>query len=110
MRALTASSTRVPTRSQYVARKRVNRTRPKSKLPETSPLVRKAIELMVWEGHRRDDAAKAVGLLPKSLYNALRKHHVKRYYVEQLDVRAQDAKWSFCLTTGTLCPRIRRDP
>ena len=22
---------------------------------------------------------------------------------------AQDDKWSFCLTTGTLCPRIRRD-
>jgi putative DNA primase/helicase len=22
---------------------------------------------------------------------------------------ARDAKWSFCLTTGTLCPRIRRD-
>jgi hypothetical protein len=22
---------------------------------------------------------------------------------------AQDAKWSFCLTRGTLCPRIRRD-
>ena len=22
---------------------------------------------------------------------------------------AQDDKWSFCLTQGTLCPRIRRD-
>ena len=22
---------------------------------------------------------------------------------------AQDDKWSFCLTRGTLCPRIRRD-
>jgi hypothetical protein len=48
--------------------------------------VRKAIELMVWEGHRRDDAAKAVGMLPKSLYNAFRKHHVRQHYREQLQV------------------------
>jgi hypothetical protein len=50
------------------------------------PLVRRAIELMVWEGHHRDDAAKAVGMLAKSLYNAFRKHHVRQYYREQLQV------------------------
>ena len=41
---------------------------------------------MVWEGHRRDDAAKAVGMLPKSLYNAFRKHHVRQHYRDQLQV------------------------
>jgi hypothetical protein len=53
---------------------------------QATALVRKAIELMVWEGHRRDDAAKAAGMLPKSLYNAFRKHHVRQYYREQLEV------------------------
>jgi hypothetical protein len=53
---------------------------------QAPPLARKAIELMVWEGHHRDDAAKAAGMLPKSLYNALRKHHVRAYYLAQLEV------------------------
>jgi hypothetical protein len=41
---------------------------------------------MVWEGHHRDEAAKAVGMLPKSLYNAFRKHHVRAFYLAQLEV------------------------
>jgi hypothetical protein len=53
---------------------------------QAPPLARKAIELMVWEGHHRDEAAKAAGMLPKSLYNALRKHHVRAYYLAQLEV------------------------
>jgi hypothetical protein len=48
--------------------------------------LRKAIALMVWEGHHRDEAAKTAGMLPKSLYNAFRKHHVRRHYLEQLEV------------------------
>jgi hypothetical protein len=65
-------------------RRQIARSERKS-LQATS-LVRKAIELMVWEGHRRDDAAKAAGMLPKSLYNAFRKHHVRAYYLTQLEV------------------------
>jgi hypothetical protein len=56
----------------------------KSLMP--SGKVREALDLMIWSGHHRDDAAKAVGLLPKSLYNALRKPHVKQYYAQGLEV------------------------
>jgi len=56
------------------------------KSPQATAIVRRAIDLMVWEGHRRDDAAKAAGMLPKSLYNAFRKHHVRAYYLAQLEV------------------------
>jgi hypothetical protein len=65
-------------------RRQIARTEPKSL--HATAIVRKAIELMVWEGHRRNDAAKAVGMLPKSLYNAFRKHHVRQYYRNQLQV------------------------
>jgi hypothetical protein len=51
-----------------------------------SPIVRRAIDAMVWEGIPRDAAAKAAGMLPKSLYNAFTKPHVKRYYLDQLEV------------------------
>jgi len=57
-----------------------------AKSVQVSPLVRKAIELMVWQGHHRDDAAKALGMLPKSLYNAFRKHHVRQHYRNELEV------------------------
>jgi hypothetical protein len=45
-----------------------------------------AIDLMVWEGLKRADAAKAAGLVEHSLYVALTKPHVKAYYLRQLDV------------------------
>ena len=32
-----------------------------------------------------------------------------RHYQSRLRKSAQDDRWSFCLTRGTLCPRIRRD-
>lgn len=59
---------------------------------EPSGKVRQAIDLMIWQGHHRDDAAKAAGLTPKSLYNAFRKHHVKRYYGSQLEVLRTSAR------------------
>jgi hypothetical protein len=74
-----------PSRAKTVS-KRGQTPRNERKSLQATAVVRKAIELMVWEGHRRDDAAKAVGMLPKSLYNAFRKHHVRRFYREQLQV------------------------
>lgn len=53
---------------------------------QPSGKVKGALDAMVWRGLRRDDAAKANGLLPKSLYHALQKAHVKAYYAMQLDV------------------------
>lgn len=41
---------------------------------------------MIWEGKSRKDAAEAAGLKDHALYSALRKPHVKAYYLEQLDV------------------------
>jgi hypothetical protein len=43
--------------------------------------VREAVSLMVWNGLKRDDAAKAVGLQPNSLYVAMRKPDVKSLYL-----------------------------
>ena len=53
---------------------------------QPTAIVRKAIDMMVHIGTHRDDAAKAVGMLPKSLYKALAKPHVKRYFNAQLEV------------------------
>jgi hypothetical protein len=54
--------------------------------------VRTAVDLMIWSGTHRDDAAKVAGLTPKSLYNAFRKHHVRQYYLAQLEVLRTSAK------------------
>jgi hypothetical protein len=59
-------------------------TTPKELQP--TAIVREAIDMMVHFGTHRDDAAKAVGMLPKSLYKALAKPHVKRYFNAQLEV------------------------
>jgi hypothetical protein len=78
-----------PVRQERQAKAASNRrqiARSERKPHQATALVRKAIDLMVWEGHRRDEAAKAVGMLPKSLYNAFRKHHVRQHYREQLQV------------------------
>lgn len=45
-----------------------------------------AIDLMVWEGLKRRDAAERAGLKDHALYVALTKPHVKAYYMQQLDV------------------------
>lgn len=45
-----------------------------------------AIDLMVWEGLKRADAAAKAGLKDHALYVALTKPHVKQYYLGQLDV------------------------
>jgi hypothetical protein len=45
-----------------------------------------AIDAMVWEGLKRADAAAKAGLKDHALYVALTKPHVKRYYLDQLDV------------------------
>lgn len=53
---------------------------------QPTAIVQKAIDMMVHIGTHRDEAAKAVGMLPKSLYKALAKPHVKRYFNAQLEV------------------------
>ena len=53
---------------------------------EPTGRTRKAVDLMIWSGHHRDQAAKLAGMTPKSLYNALRRHHVRAYYLDQIRV------------------------
>jgi hypothetical protein len=60
--------------------------KPDIKPLQPTKIVREAIDMMVHIGTHRDEAAKAVGMLPKSLYKALAKPHVKRYFNEQLEV------------------------
>jgi hypothetical protein len=61
-------------------------TKQAEKALQPTKIVMQAIDLMVHEGSHRNDAAKAVGMLPKSLYKALAKPHVKRYFNQQLEV------------------------
>ena len=56
------------------------------KTPAPSGSVPRALDLMVYEGHSRDQAAKLVGMLPKSLANALRRASVKQYYAQALEI------------------------
>lgn len=51
-----------------------------------SAQVRTAINAMVWQGLNRAQAAEQAGLKDNSLYIALRKPDVKRYYLDELDV------------------------
>lgn len=44
-----------------------------------------AIELMVWQGERRDSAATLAGLTDHGLRSALRKSHVKAAYLAELE-------------------------
>ncbi len=48
--------------------------------------LRRAIDAMVWQGLRRDDAAAAAGLQVHSLREALRKPHVKQAYLAECEV------------------------
>jgi hypothetical protein len=51
-----------------------------------SAKVRTAIEAMVWEGLKRDEAAEKAGLKDNSLYVAFMKPDVKAYYAQQCEV------------------------
>jgi hypothetical protein len=48
--------------------------------------LRAAISAMVWQGHKRADAATAAGMTDHGLRSALRKSHVKAAYLAELDV------------------------
>lgn len=48
--------------------------------------VRTAVDLMVWQGLKRDAAAEQAGLKDNSLYVAMAKPDVRSYYLGQLDV------------------------
>lgn len=48
--------------------------------------VKAAVDAMVWNGRKRDEAAKDVGLQPDSLYRALLKPDVRAYYLAQCEV------------------------
>lgn len=84
--------------AQFYARAALTEQQPQMSLTTTSndqrkPIqhrisskVRIAIDAMVWQGLKRDEAADKAGLKDNSLYIALRKPDVKRYYLDQLDV------------------------
>ena len=59
---------------------------PARKSAEPSPRIRNALELMVFEGHTRKEAAQAAEMADKSLANAFRLPHVKAFYNGLLEV------------------------
>jgi hypothetical protein len=48
--------------------------------------VRAAVDAMVWQGLKRDEAAQAAGLKDNSLYVAFSRPDVKAYYLSQCEV------------------------
>jgi hypothetical protein len=69
----------------------------KPRIDRSAPLsvtgrLKRAIELMVWSGLTRDEAAVKAGLRPHSLYVAFRKGHVKSYYLGEVEVLRMSGK------------------
>jgi hypothetical protein len=58
----------------------------KSKPLKVSGRLKLALDCMVWKGLTRKEAAKEANLTEHALYCALRKVHVKRYYLEACEV------------------------
>jgi hypothetical protein len=73
------ATTDQPTRQQLAAQGR-------SAPGKVTGKLKRALDAMVWEASRRDDAAKAAGMAVHGLREALRKPHVRAYYLAQLDV------------------------
>lgn len=48
--------------------------------------IKRAIDAMVWQGARRDEAARIASLTDHSLRAALKKPHVKAYYLAECEV------------------------
>jgi hypothetical protein len=69
--------------SQSIAQ--IERRKRKS-APRMHAKTRQAIELMVWEGMTRNQAAQATGMNPKSLYHSFLRPWTKAFYREQLEV------------------------
>jgi hypothetical protein len=64
---------------------------PVPRIERSAPLtvtgrLKRAIDFMVWEGLTRDEAAEKAGLRSHSLYVALRKPHVKSFYLAECEV------------------------
>lgn len=53
---------------------------------KVSGRLKAAMDALIWRGLSRAEAAKCGNMSEHSLYAALRKPHVKAYYLEQLDV------------------------
>lgn len=68
-----------PSRQALAAPNRSGRLRVSGRL-------RTALDEMVWTGLKRPDAAKAAGMTDHGLREALRRPHVKAYYIAQLEV------------------------
>lgn len=58
----------------------------RSKPLQVTGKLKRALEAMVWEGARRNEAAEKAGMTDHSLRSALKKPHVKRHYLAELDV------------------------
>lgn len=73
-----------PRTREYVQAQHPHRTTPRTL--KVTRIVRRAIEAMVWQGLKRDDAAIAAGMQPNSLYVALRRPDVKALYNSECEV------------------------
>lgn len=58
----------------------------KSKPLAVTGRLKTAIDAMVWQGLKRDEAAASANLTAHALYSALRKPHVKAYYLAECEV------------------------
>lgn len=74
------------------AQKAAAAVRKQNKQIEISPKVKLAIDLMVFEGMKRDEAAESVGLAIISLRQAMLKPHNLAYLNEQMEVLRTSAR------------------
>lgn len=74
-----------PTRQQLAAE---GRTAP----GKVTGKLKRAIDLMVWEGLKRAEAAASAGLTDQALYAAFRRPYVKAHYASMLEVLRTSAK------------------
>lgn len=76
---MTSTTDAEPTRQAIAVRGRSGKM-------TVSGRLKTALEAMVWQGARRAEAATRAGMTDHSLRAALKKPHVKRFYLEQLEV------------------------
>jgi hypothetical protein len=74
---MTSTPSDVPTRQAIAAK---NRSAPR----KVTGRLRAALIEMIWRGSRRADAAQSAGMTDHSLREALRKPHVKAFYLGEL--------------------------
>jgi hypothetical protein len=81
-----AMTTELPTQDPISISRTPQKVQAGEKTVRMTARVRAAVEAMVWQGLKRDEAATAAGMKDNSLYVALRKPDVRAFYLAECEV------------------------